>query len=119
MFGEALKTNEKESYDLKIEISAIGIPDTSPPPPLKGPNSLPEILIILSEFYCGGGGGAAHKSPLNFFPRSAPDANYTFIFNLLGIFDVSSFWYALWQQTILKLIRAPTLTKFSGWDYIS
>ena len=33
MFGEALKTNEKESYDSKIEISDIGIPDTPPPPP--------------------------------------------------------------------------------------
>ena len=31
MFGEALKTNEKERYDSKIEISDIGIPDTPPP----------------------------------------------------------------------------------------
>ena len=28
MFGEALKTNDKESYDSKIEVSDIGIPDT-------------------------------------------------------------------------------------------
>ena len=32
-FGEALKTNGKESYDSIIEISDIGIPDTPPPPP--------------------------------------------------------------------------------------
>ena len=66
MFGEALKTNEKERYDSKIEISNIEIPDT---PLKKNPKSLPKILIILSQFYCG---RPAHKSPLNFFPRSAP-----------------------------------------------
>ena len=34
MFGEALKTNEKESYmNQKIKTSDIGIPDTPPPPP--------------------------------------------------------------------------------------
>ena len=31
MFEEALKPNEKESYDSKIEISDIGIPDTPSP----------------------------------------------------------------------------------------
>ena len=34
MFGEALKTNEKESYmTQKIEINDIGIPDSPLPPP--------------------------------------------------------------------------------------
>ena len=47
MFGEALKTSEKESYDSKIEINDIGIPNT-PPPSKISPKSLPKILIILS-----------------------------------------------------------------------
>ena len=53
-------------------------PHLPPPPPpshLKSPKSLPKILIILSEFYCG---RPAYKSPLNFFPRSAP-VEYTMV----------------------------------------
>ena len=46
MFGEALKTNEKESYmTQKIEISDIGIPDT-PPPPQPPPPHLKKVLKV-------------------------------------------------------------------------
>ena len=56
MFGEALKTNEKESWLKKLRLVI------SPPPPnLK---IGPKILIILSQFYC---------ICLYINPRSAPD----------------------------------------------
>ena len=73
--------NEKESYDSKIEISDIVIPNTPPPPSKKRPKSLPKILTLLSEFYCG---RPAHKFPLNFFPRSAPDISSKIVKSIFG-----------------------------------
>ena len=49
VFGEALKTNEKESYmTQKIEISDIGIPDIPPPPPRPPSKKVLNVYLKMS-----------------------------------------------------------------------
>ena len=86
---------------LRLVTSEFLIPLPPPPPKKRSPKSLPKILIILSQFYFG---RPAHKSPLNFFPRSAPD-------NPRGNGQVERYNGIVWQKISLALKSRSLETK--------